>query len=69
MNFRYDTRHLPPQTQAIIRKRDENDELLRKNHCDNQSISTSPVFLTALFMRLGIKPITKYDGSKTLQSY
>ncbi len=38
MAFRYDTRHLPKTTQAIIRNRDEAEELRKKEQEQVQNI-------------------------------
>jgi hypothetical protein len=72
MRFRYDTRHLPPQVQQIIRKKDENNKLLEKSstsYIEKPEKAVETVYQTAIFMRLGHSPSNKYNGKETLKIY
>lgn len=66
MTFRYDTRHLPKQVQAIIRERDMTNDMLRdKSECR----PSSRYYHTSIFMRLGKNPLNKFSGFKTIETY
>lgn len=69
MAFRFDTQHLSPQTQAIIRKRDENDKLLKAESERKVESPKRIVFPTAIFMKLGHDGTSNYDGIQTMQIY
>jgi hypothetical protein len=68
MAFRYDTRHLPPQVQQIISKRDDNDKLSTKSasKLSKQSKTVHPVHI---FMKLGYDSTKKFDGLQTIKEY
>lgn len=65
MSFRYDTRHLSKQVQAIIRERDKTNEMI-KNSDQNTYQKIYPV---SIFMRLGENQHNKFNGHKTINTY
>lgn len=69
MGFRYDTRHLPSQTQQIIRKRDESNILFRESTDRTEQYSQPIVYETAIFMKLGFDITGKFNGMQTLEKY
>ena len=67
MAFRYDTRHLSPQVQQIIRNRDENNKIQKQSNTSTSAKNNIyPIFI---FMRLGKDTDSKLDGVKTLKEY
>lgn len=72
MGFRYDTRHLPPQVQQIIRIKDENSKRLETSnstYIKKPEKAVETVYQIAIFMRLGHSPSNKYNGKETLKIY
>lgn len=69
MGYRYDTRHLTPQVQQIINKRDENDKLIRDSRKGSPEEKTYPSYPLSIFVRLGYDNSLRLNGIQTLQVY
>lgn len=66
MGYRFDTRHLASQQQAIIRQRDK-EELLHIS--SKPSMSKRIVHPLKIFMKLGLDSTTQFNGRQTLDIY
>lgn len=64
-----DTRHLTPQVQQIINKRDNNDKLICNSGKASSAKENSPTYPIAIFMRLGDDKSLNLNGIQTLQVY
>lgn len=69
MAFRYDTRHLSPQVQQIISKRDDNDKLMKQNRNEPAEEKCVDIYPISIFMRLGRDTDSRLNGVKTLEEY
>lgn len=69
MGFRFDTRHLPQQTQAIIAARDANDKRSKEERMSIHQESKKSIYVEAIFMKLGTDITGKYNGMDTLDIY
>lgn len=69
MTFRYDTQHLPPQTQLIIRKRDENEKLLSDSFQKTTTSLQKLIHPISIFMRLGHDKSSNLNGIQTMKVY
>lgn len=66
MGYRFDTRYLTEQQQAIIRQRDQENSL----HNRNTSVAKEKeVYPLKIFMKLGLDSTTQFNGMKTLDIY
>ncbi|NAS19570.1 hypothetical protein GND98_017345 [Clostridium butyricum] len=66
MAFRYDTRHLPKQTQQIINKRDQNNKILKEESIITQTTNVYPI---SIFMKLGNDSTLNVNGNITMGIY
>ena len=69
MAFRYDTRHLPPQVQQIISKRDDNDKLSNEGDSLALTEKSRTIYPVFIFMKLSNDKTSKFNGLETMNVY
>lgn len=66
MRYRYDTKNLSSQQQAIIRQRDKENILYTTNNNVRKQRVVHPL---KIFMKLGLDSTTQFNGGQTLDIY
>lgn len=69
MGFRFDTRHLPKETQQIISKGDKINSINRESSKNQHNNCERRIYPVSIFMRLGNDSFSKMNGVKTISTY